>query len=67
MPPYSHGATCNACQACLMLTATHEEAPRTETTFRVRCPSCGADVSGEIPVAVSVSSLQVVWYERPAS
>jgi hypothetical protein len=50
-----------------MLTATPEEAPRTETTFRVRCPSCGADVSGEIPVAVSVSSLQVVWYERPAS
>jgi len=64
-PPYVHVIQCDVCKAQLTLTALRDDAPRTSTTLEVPCPACHKETEVVIPLSVIVSSVQVVFYQRP--
>ena len=65
--PYSYDVRCKACKTTLRLMATREKARRTKTVYAVSCPNCKKEIRGEMPLGIDVSSLQVVWFERPSA
>ena len=65
MPPYSQVVLCGVCKAQLSISAVREDSPRTSTRLTISCPACRKEADVVVPLSIVVSSVKIVWYERP--
>lgn len=64
-PPYSQVVLCGVCKTQLNITAIRDDSPRTSTSLTISCPACFKKAEVVVPLSIVVSSVQVIWYERP--
>lgn len=64
--PVSQVVLCGVCKSQLNITAIRDDAPRTSTRLTIACPACHQEADVVVPLAIVVSSVKVLWYERPA-
>ena len=67
MTPYSLDLKCNRCESQLKIAATRDREERATTALTISCPVCQGDVWAEVPVSITPDSVQVVFFEQPAS
>jgi hypothetical protein len=66
MPPtYSQVVLCGVCKTQLSISAIRDDGPRTSTRLTISCPGCFKNAEVVVPLSIVVSSVQVIWYERP--